>query len=286
MIEIYLLKQLIALADYKTLSEAAKNIHLTQPTLSRSMQKLESQIGVPLFDRNNKKITLNDNGELAVHYARQIIDLEVKMKEAIHRLEQSKHILSIGSLAPAPIKEFIPILASHYTNKTIQSEIRDEETLIAGLYDERYQMIVLNKPLDNENCDCLKTFSEQLYYCFSPNETTITKDGVYFAEINGQSMLMLSEVGFWREIVKENMPDSTIIEQTTNEQINFIIEHSSFASFNTDVGIRKKVSRPNRIEVPILDSQASTNYYCISLKKSAAGQMIMNQLSQHYASHT
>ena len=55
MIEIYLLEQLVALAEYGTLSEATEHIHLTQPTLTRSMQKLETQIGVPLFERENKK---------------------------------------------------------------------------------------------------------------------------------------------------------------------------------------------------------------------------------------
>ena len=54
MIEIYLLEQLDAFATYKTLSEAAEKLHMTQPTLSRSMQKLEDYFGFPLFDRDKK----------------------------------------------------------------------------------------------------------------------------------------------------------------------------------------------------------------------------------------
>lgn len=57
MIEIYLLEQLIALDDCGTLSEAAKKIHLTQPTLTRSMQKLETEIGVPLLTEIIKRFS-------------------------------------------------------------------------------------------------------------------------------------------------------------------------------------------------------------------------------------
>lgn len=282
MIEIYLLEQLIALDDCGTLSEAAKKIHLTQPTLTRSMQKLETEIGVPLFDRNNKKIQLNDNGKLVARYARQIVSLENEMKDAALRLEQSKHILSIGSIAPVPIREFLPLFADYCVGKTLQSEIRDEQTLLNGLYTNKYQLVVLNRPLENENCICLKTFSERLYYCFPPVDHPTNKDGVYFSEINGITMLMPSEVGFWRDVVKKHMPDSQLIEQNTNEEINTIAENSSFASFNTDVGIRYNILRPNRIEIPILDDAAATYYYCICLKDSYIGNALIHKLQFQY----
>lgn len=282
MIEIYLLEQLLALDECGTLSEAAKRIHLTQPTLTRAMQKLENEIGVPLFDRNNKRIQLNDNAKLLAGYARQIISLETEMKAAVLRLEQSRHILSIGSIAPAPIREFLPLLADYCVGKTLQSEIRDEQTLLDGLYANKYQIIVLNRPLESENCICHKTFSERLYYSFPPVNYPTSNKGVYFSEINGITMLMPSEVGFWRDVVKKYMPDSQLIEQSTNEEINTIAENSSLASFNSDVGIRYNILRPNRIEVPILDDAAAVYYYCICLKDSQIGNSLLNRLQLQY----
>lgn len=278
MVEIYLLEQLIALDDCGTLSDAAKKIHLTQPTLTRSMQKLESQIGVQLFDRDNKKIQLNDTGKLVVRYARKIISMETEMKNAALRLERSKHILSIGSIAPAPIREFLPLFDEYSIDNRLQSEIQDEQTLLDGLYANKYQLIILNRPLTDDNCICYKTFSERLYYCFPPVNHPTNKDGVYFSEINGVTMLMPSRVGFWRDIVKKYMPNSKLIEQDTNEEINMIAESSSFASFNTDVGIRYNISRPNRIEIPILDDEAVTYYYCICLKNTYVGNEFLHKI--------
>lgn len=279
MIELYLLEQLIALDECKTLSSAAKKIHLTQPTLTRSMQKLESEMGVPLFDRNNKKIQLNENGKLTAEYARRIISLKNEMQNAVLKLERSKHILSIGTIAPIPLGELPSLLTDYCSDKTLQTDIQDKQTLLEGLYSNKYQIIVLSKPLEDENCINLQISSERLYYCFPATDHTSAKNGVYFSEINGITMLMPSEVGFWRDIVRKYMPDSKLIEQNTNEKINTIAQNSSFASFNTDIGLRYNLSRPNRIEVPILDNEAFTYYYCICLKNSPLGSLLFNNPS-------
>lgn len=57
MIEIYLLEQLVAFDRCGTLSAAAEQLHLAQPSLSRSMQKLEGILGVPLFDRQKNRVS-------------------------------------------------------------------------------------------------------------------------------------------------------------------------------------------------------------------------------------
>lgn len=51
MIEVYELRQFTAFTEYRTLSEAAEILHLSQPALSRSMKKLEEDLGISLFIR-------------------------------------------------------------------------------------------------------------------------------------------------------------------------------------------------------------------------------------------
>jgi DNA-binding transcriptional LysR family regulator len=71
-IELSLLEQLVSVAHYGSLSAASAATHLTQPTLSRSMQKLEREIGAPVFERKKNKIVLNENGQIAIEYANRI----------------------------------------------------------------------------------------------------------------------------------------------------------------------------------------------------------------------
>lgn len=74
MFELYQLEQLIAFAECGTLSGAAAKLLLSQTALSRSMQRLEREFQVPLFTRHKNKIKLNENGVLAVEYARKVME--------------------------------------------------------------------------------------------------------------------------------------------------------------------------------------------------------------------
>ena len=79
MIEIYLLEQLAAFRQYGTLSEAAKHLHISQPALSRSMQKLEEVLDVKLFERSKNRIGLSAAGLLAADLAGRILQSEDEM---------------------------------------------------------------------------------------------------------------------------------------------------------------------------------------------------------------
>lgn len=74
MIETYLLEQFEAFARCGTLLKASEELHISQPSLSRSMKKLENELGVSLFHRENSKITLNETGKLAADYARRTLE--------------------------------------------------------------------------------------------------------------------------------------------------------------------------------------------------------------------
>ena len=74
MFELYQLEQLIAFAECGTLSGTAAKLLLSQTALSRSMQRLEREFQVPLFTRHKNKIELNENGVLAVEYARKVME--------------------------------------------------------------------------------------------------------------------------------------------------------------------------------------------------------------------
>ena len=73
MIELSQLENLLAVEKYGTLSAAAEHIHLSQPALRRSMQKLEDELRVSLFDRQKNRVSLNATGQLAVEYARRVV---------------------------------------------------------------------------------------------------------------------------------------------------------------------------------------------------------------------
>lgn len=133
MIESYLLEHLVVFSEHRTLSETASVLHLTQPTLTRSMNKLEETFGVPLFTREKKRIRLNENGWMAARYAKEILREEEKMIAQVKALDRRRRTITVGSCAPGPMMELVPFLTDAFTGMTVSTEIKPEKELLAGL---------------------------------------------------------------------------------------------------------------------------------------------------------
>lgn len=262
MLEMYMLEQLAAVKEYGTLSAASEVLHLTQPSLSRSMQKLEGLLGVKLFERTKNRLTLNENGRLAAEYARRILDEEQAMIRQVRALDRSRHTISIGTVAPGPIMELSPLLSGHFSEMTVSTEIRDEETLLRGLQQGTYQMIILNRRAEDADIRCHPCGSERLYVRLAPNHALANRGDARFVDLNGESFLMVKEVGFWDGIVREHMPDSRFLLQDDASALSELILASSLPSFATDLTLRIYGRRENTIYLPIVDDAALTHYYC------------------------
>lgn len=68
------LKYILAVAATGTISEAAKQLYITQPTLTSAIKELELELGITIFIRTNKGVILSIEGEEFLGYARQVIE--------------------------------------------------------------------------------------------------------------------------------------------------------------------------------------------------------------------
>ena len=142
MIEIYLLEQFDAFARCGTLLKASEELHITQPTLSRSMKKLEDEFGVSLFHRENSKLSLNETGKLAAEYARRALEANQEMIDRVVMFDRSLRTVSLGSCAPFPVNELMPTLQEQLPGKTLSSELlSSDEQLLNGLRNHLYQLV-------------------------------------------------------------------------------------------------------------------------------------------------
>jgi DNA-binding transcriptional LysR family regulator len=77
------LKTFVRVADTLNFSEAARQIHRTQSSVTEQIQALEGDLGVALFDRSNRKLALTAAGECLLGYAAQLIDLADEARAAV-----------------------------------------------------------------------------------------------------------------------------------------------------------------------------------------------------------
>ena len=262
MIDTYLLEQLTAVYECGTLSAASEKLHLTQPTLTRSMQKLEDIFGVKLFERTKNRVHLNENGRLAAECARQILMQEQDMVNRVRALDRSSRMLAVGMISPGPMLELNPLLASLYPDMTIATELRKEEELLEGLNQGIYQMIILNHKLDDDGLSSHPCGSERLLFAVPLEHRIADKSECSFKDMDGESFVMVSEVGYWDHIVRQQMPNSHFLLQNGLEALNEIVRASSLPHFATDLTLRLYGRNPQRTYVSISDDAAVEHFYC------------------------
>ncbi|MCD8028484.1 MAG: LysR family transcriptional regulator [Erysipelotrichaceae bacterium] len=91
--------------------------------MTRSIQRLEDELGIKLFNRSKNKITINENGLLAVKYAKKILNQTNQMIDGLHAFDLSHQIISIGSCAPASIWGLESVFHEKYPNMNIISRL-------------------------------------------------------------------------------------------------------------------------------------------------------------------
>lgn len=273
MIEIYLLEQLCAFEECATLSRAAQKLHISQPALTHSMQKLEEQMGVTLFERTKNRITLNENGKLTTQYARQILTLETDMIERVRLFDKSRWTITLGTCAPVPINDLTPLLTRLFPQHRIAVEIRNhDEALLEGLYKANYQLVVLHTQPQDPAIFSYPYRSEQIFLMVPDQHPLAAYDTITLKQLDGQNLLLYTKIGFWYEMCKEQMPHTHFLMMDEMEAFGEVAETAAFPSFSSDVMMAKETTPdfPHHKKVLIDDPCATATYFCCCMKTNQA----------------
>ncbi len=266
MIELYELRQFAAFADCGTLSEAAEILHLSQPALSRNMKKLEDEIGVSLFTRRKNRLELNGNGEYVLSLVKGLLNDADALVAKAQAFDRKNRTIAMGVCSPAPSWLVTPLLSSLYPNKTIQTEIAEESILLSGLENGNYQLIALPHKPNNEQCFVKECGRESLMFALPKGHRYARRKNLSFAEMNGENMLLMNDIGFWNFVRTEKMPDSRFLMQSDRFSFNELVKASTLPSFTTDLANKYIETGKGRIEVSISDPEATVTYYLVCKK--------------------
>lgn len=104
------------MAQEKTISKAAESLHLSQPTLSKQLKELEEELGVQLFTRGNREITLTEDGHYLVNRGKEILSLVDTTMSNLSSKETVSGKIVIGG-GETKAMQFIAESVRNYTEK-------------------------------------------------------------------------------------------------------------------------------------------------------------------------
>ncbi|MDO4383874.1 MAG: LysR family transcriptional regulator, partial [Eubacteriales bacterium] len=201
------LKQFVTYAECGTLSAAAEILHISQPTLTRTMKHVEESFGVPLFHRGKNRIELTETGQVAVEQARRLLSEATKSIQAVQSFEQSLHTIIVHACAPAPLWTLLPDLSRRFPENTITSQLSDIPEIIQNIRNQNADIGILPGAIQDPELFpellCVPYVKENLFVCVPESHTLGDSDSLTFSQLNGFNCLLRDHIGFWTNLVKE-----------------------------------------------------------------------------------
>lgn len=197
------LEYILAVDTYRHFAKAAEHCHVTQPTLSMMIQKLEEELGIKIFDRNTQPVTPTHAGVKVIEQARKILFETSRIKDIVNEEEQSLsgvfNLSILPTIAPYLLPRFFQQLAEKYPDMDIRiHEMKTAPTIAALLNGELDAAIIANQPIEAKlTGDTL--FYEQFFAYIAENEPIFKKEMIKTADISDERLWLLDEGHCFRD---------------------------------------------------------------------------------------
>lgn len=278
MLNLLELEQLITFADLGTLSKAAEKLYISQPTITRTMKNIEASFGVPLFIRNKNKIELNETGVQAVEYARSLLISAENAVQQVQSYHAKLHTISVQSCAPAPLWSLLPLLSTHFPERTVSSRLSEQDVIVEEVSSGTCDIGILLHPVSIDDIACIPIAREKLSICISPSHELANRSSLTFDDLNGFNCLLRSQIGFWTELCHKKMPASKFLVQTDDFSFRELVQKSTLPCFTTNLATNMSDILKGRTIIPITDTEADVVYYFICKKDKEPYILIANQI--------
>ena len=261
--------QLDALARCGTISAAAKERHISQPAFSRSMQRLEEEFEQPLFDRRGRTIALNDAGNIALDYARQILRDKRLMREALTSYARKSRAMLVGSVAPAPLWRLTALMMELSPEAILTSETLEENEVERRILDKSIDFGISLKPCGLPTVRCCQLMTESLSVALPENHPLAHRSSISAEELDGETFLLFRQIGFWHSFCKTHFPASTFVVQEDRTMFDQLMPTTKLLFFVSNVPALASRVPANRVIVPLRDAAAHATYYLLVSENSS-----------------
>lgn len=136
-------------ARHLSFARAAENLHLTPPAVTMQVKELEGHVGMPLFERQGKQVSLTTTGEYMLVYTRRILATVKDAEDAAARLQRAETgVLTIGMVSTA--KYFMMKMLAEFRSKHVGVELKpvigNRDQLVQMLQNNEVDIAVMGRP--------------------------------------------------------------------------------------------------------------------------------------------
>jgi DNA-binding transcriptional LysR family regulator len=208
------LRYLLAVSRAGSFTNAALDMHVTQPTVSSGIAELESELGVQLFNRSGRQVELTIEGRTLLNYAVQIQDL---IEEASDRLTNPHAARSerfqFGSIDAAVIYLLPDILRQYLTahpDVELSVQVAPSQYLVEDLLMNRSEFAVISMPFDHPRVETLSLYRDRLLLVVGASHAFAGKRTVSLEQVVREPLILFHDDSVSRRIVDEKFAEAGV----------------------------------------------------------------------------
>ena len=261
------LKYVVAVAAKGTISEAAKDLFLAQPSLTAAIRDLEAELGITIFNRTNKGVVLTADGEEFLGYARQVIEQVHLIDEKYTGKAAGKHLFCVSAQHYSFVVEAFVDLLREYGGEEYDFRIRETQTYeiiedvarlrseIGLLYLNPFNGTVLRKELHDHDLTFHSLFRTRPHVFVSTSNPLAGKSAVTLEDLSPYPRLSYEQgehnsFYFSEEILSTRESKKDIVVRDRATLFNLLIGLNGY-TISSGV-ISKALNGENIVSVPLL----------------------------------
>ncbi|ASP16480.1 oxidative stress regulatory protein OxyR [Neisseria sp. oral taxon 020 str. F0370] len=226
------LRYIVAVAQERHFGRAAQRCHVSQPTLSIAIKKLEEELAVSLFDRSSNEVITTEAGERIVAQARRVLDeadvIRRLASEEQNELDGTFKLGLIFTVAPYLLPKLILSLRDIAPNMPLMLEENYTHMLTEALKRGELDAIVVAEPFQEAGIVTEQLYSEPFFVIVPKGHPFEELDAVTQYELAQEQVLLLTEGNCMRDNVLDNCN-----ELAAKQKINGLANTLQGSSINT-----------------------------------------------------
>ncbi|MCO6456443.1 MAG: LysR family transcriptional regulator [Pirellulaceae bacterium] len=189
------LRYFLRVAERQSFTRAADELGISQPALSRSIQKLEEELGQPVLERRSRTVLLTDAGTLLQARAQQVLTLLEDTRAELQDDGQTGRVRvgAIPTIAPFFLPRVLREFSREFPRATLVVREHTTETLLKCCSQGEIDLAILALPVAAKYLEVEELFEEELLLVLSPGHPLVEREKIRLSDVEPYPFVLLEE---------------------------------------------------------------------------------------------
>ncbi|MBF0118612.1 MAG: LysR family transcriptional regulator [Desulfobacterales bacterium] len=274
-ISIQQLESFFYLMGERSFSRAAKKMFVTQPSLTKQIKNLEAAVGEKLVNREDRSVTLTEQGKIVYDYAKKVLSLREEVKEKIIRIKKNDTGSIEISASTIPANYILPRVLSEFriSYPNIQFYLRqsNSEEVIDMIISGRSEIGFIGKNISNSKLYTKSVWKDKLVLIVPKKHPFIKREFITIGELLKEPYIAREKGSASREVFESYLKENkgitcrlnTICELGSSEAIKEAVIAGLGVSIISRNAVYRELFQGIINEIPINDLNLERNIYLI-----------------------